>query len=113
VVQPNLPAIGVTGKPFSLRKAEMTKFSRGGVALFGILGAGVLLALILSSVMQSQLGSRESADEEVFRERSLQSGISFRMNFLPGEQRERVAVALGAHWAGGFAGQASCRIGTR
>ena len=70
----------------------MARLSRRGVVVFWMLGAGALLVLILSQAVRSRLGSRQPTDErrEVFRERSLQSGLAFHMSFLPGEHLQQL-----------------------
>jgi hypothetical protein len=80
----------------------MAKVSKGGVAVLLIVGVGLLLGAILWPTMRGKFGSQGPADDrrEVFRERALQSGITFRMSFLPGEQGQRFKINLYDHGSG-------------
>jgi hypothetical protein len=80
----------------------MAKLSGRGVAVFAIFGVGLLLAVILWPAIRSWLGNKEPAGDrrEVFRERALQSGLTCRMHFLPGEQGELFKINLYDHGSG-------------
>jgi hypothetical protein len=80
----------------------MAGLSRRGATVFVIIGVGVLLAVILLPGMRNRPGNSKPNDDrkEVFRERALQSGLAFRMNFLPGEQGEKFKINLYDHGSG-------------
>ncbi len=80
----------------------MARLSKRGVIAFATVGSGLVLAMLLLPAIRSRLGSKETADErkEVFLESALQSGLSFRMSFLPGEQGELFKINLYDHGSG-------------
>jgi hypothetical protein len=80
----------------------MVRLPKRGLVALSIVGFGLLLAVVLASLLRSGPGSTEPADDrsEVFHERALQSGITFRMNFLPGEQGKLFKINLYDHGSG-------------
>jgi hypothetical protein len=70
------------------------------VACLAALLAGASLFLLLPRGPKPGSGAEDGEDRPGFRERGLQSGIDFRMAFLPREQGERFKINLYDHGCG-------------
>jgi enediyne biosynthesis protein E4 len=80
----------------------MARLSRRGVLVLLFVGVTLLLAVVFLPTVKNWLAGKEPAEQprEVFRERALPSGLTFRMNFLSGEQGERFKINLYDHGSG-------------
>jgi hypothetical protein len=80
----------------------MVRLSGRGAQLLAAVAVGLLLAAVLTLWVRRGpgTGGQAEAREDVFRERALASGLTFRMHFLPGEQGERFKINLYDHGSG-------------
>jgi hypothetical protein len=84
----------------------MSKMFKSSAVLLLILAAGSLVAFAVSPPLRQWLGFAASPTtpteehQRYFQERALQSGLNFRMHFLPTEQGEKFKINLYDHGCG-------------